>query len=152
MSWNMENIKAKIKQEVEFRFDNSLYKELLEYIIELKSAMYPFMMTLGALDDNMSGNFQCTYINSKLFPTLDGEGKFQVFTNSGELEIINKPKENELHTVNYLTEESLFLKAGHELSDEFMVLSVHQTDVGSTIYCGSIVMEDVRRLCKLVGR
>ncbi len=131
--------------------------KLVERIVQLEVALYPFVTCMGSLDDE---SWRGTHASSKLFPFLSEDEKFQVYQtadsdgNRGSTKEIDPESvpENELHTLEYYCEDSICIKNGKDLDDLFEVISVHQQAPGAYVGCGSICMGDIRHASTVLSQ
>lgn len=136
--WNRTSIREERKKKLEVL---SLSREqLIERVLELETALYPFVYVLGSLNDK---SWRGTMANSKLFPFKSEDDCFQVYK-EGKTEDYKKLSESDLHDIDYFEEDSIIIEDGSQLNDLFSILEVNQQAPGASVGCGSIVMGDVR--------
>ncbi len=155
MSWNFESIYAQRSEKFHEKYGDADRGLLVRMILELETALYPFAVTLGSLDEK---SWRGTHATSNLFPTTNEAGEAYIYSVDGDhkhelsgkrikLETI---PEAELHRYEYDERESFTIADGRQLDDEFTVFSVHQQAPGAYVGCGSVHMEDIRRAVKLI--
>ncbi len=147
-AWNKECIAEKRKELAEETLKDFNRDQLIDRIVALETALYPFAYVYGSLDSNTWRGVSAT---SKLFPMFSEKGNFLVYKDGASVEIRkDKLSESEYHTVDYYTEDSVPITDGTNLHDDFTLLSVGQEASGAHISCGSISMGDVRDATKLI--
>ena len=142
MGWKYDDIAKQLKIKVESLFKDADNAVLLERIVALETALYPFVQVMGSLNEK---SWRGTTASSKLFPMLSESNQFLVYdAELKEAKEVSVIPESELHHVEYYTEDSLSIVDGAQLHDDFEILSVHQSAPGAYIGCGSISMKDIR--------
>ena len=146
--WNKEKIAKQRRELTEESLKGFSKDQLIDRIIALEIALYPFAYVYGSLD---AKPWRGSATSSKLFPMLSEKGNFLVYKDSDSEEIEkDKLLESEYHNTDYYTEDSLIIMDGTSLHDDFMLLEVSQSAPGAHINCGSISMRDVRDATKLL--
>jgi hypothetical protein len=155
MSWNHEGIAAKRRNLLREEFGEDVVDspdvkiaQLINYIVELETALYPFAYVCGSLNEK---SWRGTHATSKLFPSLDDNGNFMIYQPAAEdgssestmLSVKTIP-EDRFHKEDYEEEESITINDGTLLHDDFEILAVHQQAPGAYVGCGNITMRDVR--------
>jgi hypothetical protein len=144
MSWKIDQIRERQKELVEARFADASREDIMAALIELRTAAYPFEYVTSHLDMK---SWRGTTASSALFhwehPEKPG---FAVWnTETSDFDCVQL-KDEELAAAKYVTADSIQIEDGSKLGDNFEVLSVHQQAPCAYVGCGSIWMEDVRRL------
>lgn len=137
--WNRESIRSERKAKLDAL--NLTKEQLIERVLDLETALYPFTYTLGSINNE---SWRGTNVTSKLFPMLGDDNEYLVFEPGGGTKHIKAIPESELHITDYYEHDSIYIKNGSNLDDLFDVLSVHQQAPGAYIGCGSVTMGDVR--------
>jgi hypothetical protein len=154
--WDYEKMYQRQKEIVDKRYANYHREELLQLIVELRANLYPFISTLGVLDQAKEHR-DVAHVSSDLFPsTFDG-----ITTDDLPYAVYNDELKNfegkaipieKLHEVEYALEESIVIHPGQKLDDKFQIICGHMS-----VYCGycsygSISMQDVRRATALMDK
>lgn len=148
MGWNIEKIKEARKVHIEQKYGNLSKEELLEALLELESSVYPVAYVLkGLLGKTPIG----TWVYSKLFP-FQTENDDVLISNDKETREVkfHSLDESELHQIEYSLIESIDIKDGTRLHDDFMILDVTQEYFGGATNCGTITIGDIRRLDRIL--
>lgn len=143
-NWNRDSIREERRKSILEK--NYSPEEMIERMVELETALYPFVYVLGALNQE---SWRGTHATSHLFPMLTESGKMQNYTD-GKIVEIDIPTEESLHEVEAFEEDSIIINDGRKLNDMFEIMATHQQAPGAYIGCGSIVMGDVRHAIDLL--
>jgi len=148
MGWDYAKIRDRWQKEAETTLAGLSREELIAKVVDLQTALEPFVTTLGSLDDKLDWPRAGMNVSSKLFPMLDADGRSWLVFNSEKRasDTINPLLPEDLHKVEYYTEDSLSFDKdqGGKLHDDFEIIGVHQQALASYIFCGQITMKDVR--------
>lgn len=148
MSWDLERIKESRKLHIEQKYGHLSKEDLLEALLDLETAIYPISYVLRGLTQKAPRGI---WALSKLFPSQDNDDNVLVFKDGLWTEIrYHSLNESKLHEAEYPLEESIDIKDGTRLHDDFMILEVIQEYFGATANCGKITMGDIRRLNKIL--
>jgi hypothetical protein len=148
MSWKILDIRAERLDRVKSDLASASHEQLLERIADLEASLYPFVVTLGSLDDKLDWPYASMGVCSKFFPLRAESGKMLVFNReTNKSDEVDDPPPERLHEVEYYTDESVSFDKGQggKLHDSFKVIEVRQSATAASIYCGAVFMEDVRR-------
>ena len=138
--WNKEKI-ANSQRDANASWVSSADRNsLIERIIALETALYPFAYVFGSLD---SKSWRGTTATSKLFPLYSEGDKLLVYRDGKSVEI-DTPSEEEWHKISFYESDSLTIEDGSKIHSNFELFSVHQQAPGAYVGCGAISMGDVR--------
>lgn len=149
-NWNYDSIKEERAKKVVEKFGEASKEQLLERLIELETAIFPFKYTLTAITnaDDDTGRYG-VYATSKLFAFEPDDQPYRFMKHSGEIgkgSVYLDVEDKDLHLHDYYEEESITIYQGDKLDDSVEILAVHSSGAGCYIGCGHITVGDVRRL------
>lgn len=147
--FNIDSIRDWTRNNLTESLSKLTKEQLIDHIIELHTAIYPFNAVLGAIVEDSGGY---TSVSSGLFPLLDDNENYLTL-NRGATEptVIGKDiPTSELHAVDYFKESSIPIDDGTKLNDAFVILSAFQSVSVASIFCGTITARDVRHLEKVL--
>lgn len=159
MGWNHKTLDAIFRKRASDMYADKSNTELIDRIIQLEVAAYGFDHTLYSLNEE---SWRGTHATSPLFPStqedeqhrttvfvfsVDGNYKHEL---SGKRIPIKDIAESDLHRYEYGERESIDIKDGRQLDDDFDIIAVHQQAPGAYVGCGSIDMGDIRHLNKVL--
>lgn len=150
-SWNLDKIRAGRREFAEKHLANATREELLERLVEVETSLYTMTYSLSELDV-LPGPRRNAWITSNLFPCWDDAGDKALIITKEEprVEYREVPPTEQWHETEFDSAESLSIKDGSKIHDDFEILSVHQNAIAAYIGCGNISMGDVRRAAKLL--
>ena len=149
--WKIDNITAERRKKASVKFPDA-GSDVLDHIANVEAALYCLAYPLSDLDIE-PGPRRDAWMTSKMFPSnFDGikEGEFAVYDKDAKDFVSTDIPLEKLHEVEYEVAESIYVKDGSKLSDDFEVLAVHQNAIAAYVGCGGIWMKDIRRAAKLL--
>lgn len=152
MGWRHEDIRAERRKIAEEQFAGADRDALLDHIADVETALFTLAYPLSGLDVE-KGPYCSASARSKLFPLQEGGDEsspfcaFNAGTNKFEAKSI--PDER-LHLEDYEQSDSIRILDGSKLSDEFPIISIHQSAMAASIYYGAVFMGDVRKAVALL--
>lgn len=149
----MDSIVSERRAKADQMYSSADREALLARIVELEAALYPFSTTFGSLDDKLDWGRASLCVTSKLYPYTKGDRLLVFNKETHKSDEVDRPAPENLHEIEYYLEDSMSFSdnEGGRLHDSFEVISVHETGIASSIFCGSIWMEDVRRAVKALN-
>jgi len=151
MGWNVDAIKCYCVKRVLERYGHADKDTLLDAIAEREAALYPFVTTLGSLDEKTKNG---TWADSKLFPARwDDVGDNEVTVWNPETKTYeprSQPDDADIHKIDYALADSVNIRDGSNIDGKFRILTVHRSEDCAYIHCGTVFMDDVRRACSIL--
>lgn len=153
MDWKHEDIRSKRRKIAEEQFAGADRDAILDHIAEVETALYTLAYPLSGIDVE-KGPYCGASVRSKLFPLEpeNGDSPFCVFNKETNKFDSKEIPEDRLHAEDYETADSIQIRDGSKLSDEFPIISVHQSALASSIYYGAVFLGDVRKAVALLER
>lgn len=144
MAWNIDSISAERRGILLKRFPDAA-THVIDHMVELEAALYPFAYTLGCLD---GGFRRGTTASSMLFP-FETEGGLGLYYDKEKGSVAERelPPLSEMYREpgQWSLADSPTIMPGERLDDSLEVMAVHGHEFAASVGCGSIEMRDVRR-------
>lgn len=151
--WKTDEIAAERRKKAEATFIGATREQLIDRIVALETSLYKMTYSLSELDIEPEPRASA-WMYSKLFPHryLDKaqNAEFCVFDRETKQFVEAHVTPENLHEASYELAESVEIRDGSKLPDDFEILSVHQSAMCASIYGGAICMGDVREAARLL--
>lgn len=149
-SWNLDKIRAGRRTFAEKHLKEATRDQLLERLVEVETSLYTMTYSLSELDI-MPGHRCNAWMSSNMFACTDDDGKVLTIEDAEpRVEYRETPAPEKWHETEFSSADSLSIKDGSKIHDDFEILAVHQNAPCAYIGCGNISMGDVRRAVKLL--
>jgi hypothetical protein len=150
--WKSDEIAAERRKRAEAELASATREQLLDRIVALETSLYKMTYSLNELDIEPEPRASA-WMSSKLFPhrwLADQNAEFSVFDKDTRKFVAATVTPENMHEIDYELDESVEIRDGSKLPDDFQILSVNQSAMCASIYGGAICMGDVREAARLL--
>lgn len=149
-SWNLVKIRADRRKIAETAFKDASREQIIDRLVEVEASLYTMTYSLSELD--IAPGPRCNaWMTSNMFPCMDDADKvLTIEKDEPRVEYRETPPTEKWHETEFSSADSLSIKDGSKIHDDFKILAVHQNAVAAYIGCGNISMGDVRHAARLL--